>query len=91
MEHQNQPPHLNEHERHVFLHADGVIKEYQAIHEGRVPPCIKMNTDNAELLKETLRKINNLPPDNEVMQMRGSKIIIDDQLDLNDIVATELG
>ena len=89
MDHQNKSPKLDDHERHVFLHADGVIKNYQATHEEKVPPAIKMNTDNAELLKDTLRKINGLSSETEITEIRGSKIIIDDQLDLNDIIPAD--
>lgn len=89
MDNQSTIPVLDALEEHIYLHADGVIKTYQLTHEERVPKGIKMCTENAQQLEVVLRKLNNASNDQEITHIRGSKIIIDDQLDLNDILAVE--
>jgi hypothetical protein len=54
-----------------------------------VPKGIKMNSEIADLLKLALRKLNGSPAGQEITHMRGSEILIDNQLDLNDIFPVE--
>jgi flagellar hook-basal body complex protein FliE len=73
-------------ENYVISKVDGLIANHQYTHNSAVPKEIKMNSENAEVLKESIRKISNLQEDAEVTQLRGTKISIDDKLEHDEFI-----
>lgn len=72
------------HEKHIIQFADGAIDKYQSTHDNQVPKILRMNKENADKLTSMLPKLYG---HEEAKTLRGSTIVVDNTLDMNDVVA----
>jgi hypothetical protein len=56
---------------YVLQRVDGLIANYQYSNKGRVPKGVKMNSANANELRDAVRLLNRLPDDLEITKFRG--------------------
>lgn len=76
-------------ENYVLERVDGLIANYQYSHEESVPIGIKMNSENAVELKDSIKRLNKLTQGSEITHLRGTEILIDDSLRHDEFIIVE--